>query len=325
MLSYNVFVSVNNPSFVDDSFFFETEGPTATFVPKYEHIVKALFPTKEATRETKIFDASFEASKQESKNEECHPQIVDFVANTACSTAKENLETHARDTLSCSAKQRSSEDSCKNVEMTCVAGKTLMPSINRRRFTHSAVREAEEEVIAVAKNVNKGKLSSVQERDLLEDEKTVVSPIDAETASNFAHNLKDQLANREIYKNNDSERKYCAAGLQTLNNSRRLTRSAVRAKTENNNVEPYKRFEESRLSDHVKSDISNGDITSESDASETETPTSATLPNGISSTHTVERCEKVQKASLMKTAQKIEGTLKELELCCAMQLIMLQI
>ena len=77
---------------MDDGFPFETDGKTATLVPKYENIVKTLFPSKEATREPKIVDASTEEMKQESKNEECRPQTVDSVANV--STKKKDRKAH---------------------------------------------------------------------------------------------------------------------------------------------------------------------------------------------------------------------------------------
>ncbi|CDP06630.1 unnamed protein product [Coffea canephora] len=241
------------------------DGKTATLVPKYENIVKTLFPSKEATREPKIVDASTEEMKQESKNEECRPQTVDSVANVS---TKKNLDVAAGSTLSCSAKQRSSEVSCKNVDMAFIAGQKPMPSMNTRRFTRSAVRKAEEKVVAEANNVIKENPSLVRGSALAQDQKTVVSPIDDETASTITHKFTDPEANTGIYKINHFVKKSCAAGMLTLNNSRRLTRSAVRGKTENNNVESHKTFEESRLSDYVKIDSHNGDNVSESNASE---------------------------------------------------------
>ncbi|XP_071907699.1 uncharacterized protein [Coffea arabica] len=280
------------------------DGKTATLVPKYENIVKTLFPSKEATREPKIVDASTEEMKQESKNEECRPQTVDSVANVS---PKKNLDVAAGSTLSCSAKQRSSEASCKNVDMAFIAGQKPMPSMNTRRFTRSAVRKAEEKVVAEANNVIKENPSLVRGSALAQDQKTVVSPIDAETASTITHKFTDPEANTGIYKSNHFVKKSCAAGMLTLNNSRRLTRSAVRGKTENNNVESHKTFEESRLSDCVKIDIHNGDNVSESNASEAENAIPTTLQNGISSTHDRERCRQLQKSSLVRTIQDIEG------------------
>ncbi|XP_071912486.1 uncharacterized protein [Coffea arabica] len=276
------------------------DGKTATLVPKYENIVKTLFPT----REPKIVDASTEEMKQESKIEECRPQTVDSVANVS---TKKNLDVADESTLSCSAKQRSSEVSCKNVDMTFIAGQKPMPSINTRRSTRSAVRKAEEKVVAEANNAIKENPSSVRESALAQDQKTVVSPIDAETASTITHKFTDPETNTGIYKSNHSVKKSCAAGMLTLNNSRRLTRSAVREKTENNSVESHKTFEESRLSDYAKTDIHNGDNVSESNASEAENAIPTTLQNGISSTHDRERCRQLQKSSLVRTKQDIEG------------------
>ncbi|KAL3531831.1 hypothetical protein ACH5RR_005352 [Cinchona calisaya] len=281
----------------------ETEATTVTFAPKYENIVKTLFPAEEASKEPNLFDAPCELSKWDSKNEECQPEFVDCVANIDRSTTKKNSGMHARIGLSCSARQRSSERSCDNVEMTCIAETKLMHSMNTRRLTRSAVRKADAKVISEAKNVNTGKYSSVLEKDLLEDEKTVVSPIDA----SLTNKLKDQVAKRETLNKNESLTKTSSAGIETLNNSRRLTRSAVCGKTQNNDVGPYKRCEESRLSEYVKSDIIKGNTTPECNASETENPISATLPNAISSTHTAERYKKVQKVAPVKTTQKIAG------------------
>lgn len=213
----------NNSSKSNNENFLGTEIATAGFVQKCESIVKELFPTMKPVKESQTLDASGEVSKWESKNEKSSEEVASSAGKHASSIRKKKTG------LPTTVAKRSS---CENV---------LSPLTNTRRLTRSMAHEIKEkqtvEMKEVTKDVhlNTSKEKLVKENDLSANKETTGS-ISNNAPSSI---ISDKKFMNQIDKRDTCENNISGGGIKDSNNSRRLTRSAVKGRTKNDNEELY--------------------------------------------------------------------------------------
>lgn len=284
---------ISNSSKINDENFLGTESGTVTSIST----VKELFPSKKLFKDPETLNASSVALNWESKNKESSQEVASCVGNHVRSTKKMCLAAR-----SSSAMNRSPFE---NVEM---------PVTNARRLTRSVIRAIKEKQTVETKNVTEEILCStfeqnlsVQKMDTLPDMEMVASVIDKESGLTISVKSKTQMDSKGICENNGSVMRSNGVGIQGLNNSRRLTRSAVKGKSKDSNGELPKGLEECSYPGHSKSDLE-GNITSEREVPEMEktistSPVHETCPNPS----IAEAYEKVQLSASIKTTRKTEG------------------
>lgn len=235
------FCLTNKSSKSNSESYLGIEIATAGFVQNCESIVKELFPTmKKPIKESQTLDASGEVSKWEGKNEKSSEEAASCTGKHVSSTRKKKTG------LPATVVKRSS---CENV---------LSPLTNTRRLTRSMAHEIKEKqtVKDVTKDVQFTKVKLLQESDLLANKETTGSISGNKSSSMISDKkFKNQMDKRDTCENNVS-----GGGIQDLNNSRRLTRSAVKGRTKRDNEEPY-----SGLEDISKSDMKKGNFSSPED------------------------------------------------------------
>ncbi|KAL2554511.1 uncharacterized protein Fot_08130 [Forsythia ovata] len=212
--------------------------------PKYEGIVKTLFPTTSAPEVSEFSIISSRARLKGKENEDKDP-----VKKTAQPSEKR---------LTSSAVQRNTAIH-ENVEMTYSKQTKLRSSSKTRSVTHSTVNKAEkipaveansgiEEKISTKCSKSKSSANKIaaQGNDLSQYQEPDGSPIDAESSRSPAEDGESLMEKDGQIIKNVSKRKFVAEDTAKLNYPKRMTRSAAREDTEKNNVQPNERLRKSR-------------------------------------------------------------------------------
>ncbi|CAA2973206.1 Hypothetical predicted protein [Olea europaea subsp. europaea] len=236
-------ITVDSSSMMDE-ISMKIEATLTRENPKYESIVKTLFPTASAPEESEF---SFISSRAPLKGKEIEDK----------GPVKKTTQPSER-RLTRSAVQRNAVV-LENVEMTYSREIKLRSSSKARIVNHSTVKKAAKNPVAgansgternISTKCSKSKFSTnkiaVPGYDLFENQKSVISAIDAESSRSPAEDGGSLVGkDRQIIKN-VSTKEIVDEATAKHNYPKRMTRSVAREDTEKNNVQPNVRLRKGR-------------------------------------------------------------------------------